>query len=232
MGYTCDACGEELFDYPVHRLCAACENKLSRPVRPCERCGREKRADGICADCKGVAPTFVRGVSPFIYRSEAAMLVNRLKNGNAKLAAYLGEEMADALLSACPTLRTESLLLLPVPDTRESRRARGFNQTERLAESVCERLQSEGVAATADFTILEKKRETKPQKRMTRKERAENVKGAYGVKNRSLVRGKIAVLVDDVLTTGSTGNEIAERLYKAGAREVYFLVVAAVPERK
>ncbi len=232
VGYACDNCGAELFDYPARRLCAACEEKLPRPTRPCERCGREKRADGLCSDCKGTAPRYERGISPFIYRAEGAVLVNRLKNGNAKLAAYLGEEMAKSLLTACPHLQKENLLLLPVPATKEARRERGFNQAERLAESVLERLLVEGVEGETDFSLLQKVRETKPQKRATRKERAENVKGAYQIKDRARVKGRVVVLVDDVTTTGSTGNEISKRLYKAGAKAVYLLTAVAVPERK
>ena len=66
---------------------------------------------------------------------------------------------------------------------------------------------------------------------MTYRERQENVSGAYRVHKRKACRGRTILLVDDVLTTGATGGECAERLFAAGAKEVCFLVAAAVPEQ-
>ncbi len=183
-------------------------------------------------DCKEIPPSFTRGVSPFVYRGEAALLINRVKKGNPKLAAYLGEKMAAFFLKTCAELTGEPLLLLPVPTTKARRRERGCNQAERLAEGVCALLCEERVEAETDFSLLEKTRETKQQKRTSRKERAKNVRGAYRVANRGKCKGKRVVLVDDVTTTGSTGNEIAKKLFHAGAKEVYFLTAAAVPENK
>ncbi len=239
-GYTCDFCGDELFDYPAHRLCAACEEKLQKPALPCPLCGRERRAEGLCMDCKAAPPLFHRGVSPFVYRGESALLVNRVKGGNPKLAAYVGEQMANALLAVeeCRKALMNSegeglpLLILPVPATAEKRKRRGFNQAERLAESVYDTLLSHGVKGSFAPRLLIKTRETQPQKRMTRQERAENVRGAYRVENRATCKGRRVLLVDDVTTTCSTGNEIAKKLLQAGATEVYFLTAAAAPERE
>ncbi len=231
-GYSCDACGSELFDYPIHRLCKGCEDKLRRPQNPCPLCGRERVADGLCLDCKAEVPKYTRGVAPFVYIGESALLINRMKNGNERLAAYLGEEMAKAFAASLAALREESLLLLPVPTTAERRRERGFNPAERLTESANERLHDLGFTVEKAFTVLEKRTETREQKKLSRQERKENVRSAYAVIERGKVKGRSVVLVDDVTTTGSTGNEIAAKLRKAGAKEVYFLTVAAVPEKK
>ena len=77
-----------------------------------------------------------------------------------------------------------------------------------------------------------KSRETKPQKRAKGKERERNVQGAYFVHSRKAVRGKTVLVVDDIMTTGATGNEMARILYAAGAKTVYFLTATAAPERK
>ncbi len=232
VGYTCDVCGGELFDYPKHRLCAACESTMLPITRPCERCGRQKRADGLCLGCKAVPPQFTQGVSVFSYKKESAVLINRFKNGNARLAGYLGEKMGRRLVEVFPNLTGENPLVLSVPLSAEKTLLRGYNQAERLAECVLETLRLLGVEAEGDFALLEKRRETKVQKEMTYAERAENVRGAYRLQDKGRVKGRTVVLVDDIMTTGATGSELARVLKGAGAKEVYFLTAASTPERR
>ncbi len=231
-GYGCDCCGKELFDYPTHRLCEACEEKLLVPKLPCPKCGRERVADGICSSCKKELPEFTAGCSAFVYKDEAARLVNRMKNGNERLCAYLGEKMGERFFERFGGEWGAPLLLVPVPTTKERRRERGFNQAERLAESIADALAEREVETELRVDVLTKTRETKPQKRMSKSERAENVKGAFSVKDRASVRGRIVLLVDDVTTTSATGNECARRLFSAGATAVYFLTATAVMEEK
>ncbi len=181
-------------------------------------------------DCKSHMPQFTKGFSPFVYKGEASRLVNRMKNGEPRLAAYFGERMAERFLSDC--VERGEVTVLAVPMTREKKIDRGYNQAERLAESVCKRLNERGMSATTDFEVLEKRRETSAQKQMTRRERMENVQGAFHVHKRKACEGKMLLLVDDILTTGATGSECAERLMKAGAKAVYFLTAVALPEEK
>ncbi len=230
-GYGCDLCGAELFDYPIHRLCVECEEKLPTVQRPCEKCGRELRSEGLCMECKTKLPSYTAGVAPFLYKAEAGAAVNRLKNGYPKLSAYFGERMAEAFLQR-EVKWVGELLLVPVPTTVAVKRERGYNQAELLAESVQRALHAEGVASRIEGSILEKARDTKPQKHMTRTERADNVRGAYRVKEKKAVQGNTAILIDDICTTGATGNECAQKLLAAGAKYVYFLTATIVPEQK
>ncbi|MBQ8394606.1 MAG: ComF family protein [Clostridia bacterium] len=236
-GFVCDYCGAEVFEYPEKRLCEDCENSLRRiGERVCEKCGRETRAAGICLDCKAKVRAFAKGFAPFVYRGETASLVNRMKNGKPRLARFFGENMAAHFLEnypeTLPNTEEEPLLLLPVPMTREKRRERGYNQAEKLTLAVLHELQKRGIAAYTDFEVLEKKRDTTAQKQMNSREREESVQGAYHVHKRKECRGKTVVLIDDILTTGTTSGECAERLLGAGARAVYLLVAAALPERE
>ena len=231
-GYTCDICGRELFDYPNRRLCEGCETKLCRPKKICPKCGREGVTDGVCLTCKSHAPRFTRGVSPFAYRGEAALTVNRMKNGDPRLAAYFGEEMAEKFLESYEERTALPLLIIPIPLTANRIRERGYNQAQRLAESVQNRLIEKGLDAELDCDILQKSRETKLQKQASAKERAENVEGAYHVHKRKACQDKIILLVDDIMTTGATGSECARLLLSAGAKEVIFLTATALPEQK
>ena len=234
-GYTCDGCGVEVFEYPTYRLCENCTAQLRRiGEKSCPKCGRKTVAEGVCLDCKQDAPKFTRGIAPFVYQGESALFVNRLKNGDPRLANYLGEEMAEHFVRTFPDLTGtgEPLLIVPVPLTDKGRKQRGYNQTEFLAKMFVGRLRALGAQATVDAKLLQKTRETAAQKKMSQKERRENVAGAYHVHKRKECRGKTILLLDDVMTTGATGSECAEKLLGAGAKEVYFIAAAAVPERK
>lgn len=236
-GYTCDGCGKEIFHYPIERLCGGCEESLQRnDGNTCEKCGRKTVAEGVCLTCKSVLPTFTQGFSPFVYRGETAGFINRVKNGKPRLACYFGERMAEKFIArykGLPALdEGKRVLVVPVPLTMERKRERGYNQAERLAEIVCDKLNEAGIAAELALDVLQKKRETGQQKHMSAQGRRENVAGAYHVHQRKACQGQRILLVDDVMTTGATTSECADRLFGAGAKEVYALVAGALPERK
>lgn len=232
-GYVCDGCGREIFHYPEKRLCADCEKKLTRiNERACPKCGRQGISDGVCLTCKSRAPKFTRGFSPFVYCGKGASFINRVKNGNPRLALYFGEEMADCFARRYTGTKDTPILLVFVPMTESGMRARGYNQAERLAESVETRLRERGFSVETDGEILQKNRDTAQQKKMDASSRADNVAGAYRVHKRAACRGKTLLLVDDIMTTGATGSECARHLLAAGAKEVYFLTAVSLPEQK
>lgn len=127
--FTCDGCGAELFDYPTHRLCDACEKAIRlNDGRTCEKCGRKTLAEGICLSCKRCVPRFTKGISPFVYRGESAAFVNRIKTGTPVLAYYFAEKMANSLTQEFDGINAflgegeDTLLVIPVPLTKERRR--------------------------------------------------------------------------------------------------------------
>jgi ComF family protein len=79
-----------------------------------------------------------------------------------------------------------------------------------------------------DFKVLERNRYTEPQTKLSGKKRRQNLKNAFQVNDKEVVKGKRVLLVDDVFTTGTTVNECAKVLKKAGAREVHVLTLARV----
>ena len=238
-GFTCDGCGREVFDYPVHRLCEDCEDSLSKnDGKRCPKCGRKTLAEGICLTCKRRMPKFAVGFSPFVYEGNTASFINRLKRGSAYLSFYFGEQMAKYLANGYSAMETykaeggEPLLVIPVPLTKEKLLVRGFNQAEELAKVTVEELSKMGYRTELWTEILEKTRETTEQKQASAIERADNVEGAYHVHLRKACQGRRILLIDDIMTTGATGNECAERLIGAGAKEVVFLTATALPEKK
>lgn len=226
IGYTCDACGMEVFDYPKARLCEACENSLCKNERKrCGKCGRATVADGMCLSCKKKPPAFTKGLSPFVYENLTAILINRFKNGERHLAYFFAERMAEIL--QMQNLEKENALIVAVPLTEDRELERGYNQAEELAKIVGERLN-----VAFDREILLKTRDTSAQKKLSRTERQENVKGAYHVRKRKAVHDKTVILVDDIMTTGATGSECARVLKNAGAKEVIFLTAISLKEIK
>lgn len=221
-GYTCDACGAEVFSYPTPRLCADCQTSIVyNDGHTCEKCGRPMRASGVCSTCKEVAPAFEKVVAPLAYHEYTALLVNRFKNGKRYLSYYFAEEMAKAL----PRLPQRAFVLLPVPMTKQKQALRGYNQAEELALVL-----SELTGLAVHSTLLEKRKDGE-QKRLSGKERRAGVAGAFRLTERKFCKGKDFLIIDDVMTSGATIAEISAMLLRAGARSVCGLCVAAVSEK-
>jgi ComF family protein len=117
--------------------------------------------------------------------------------------------------------KTDGILIMPVPLHPRKLRERNFNQSLLLARSAAHLL-----GAELDFLSLRRIKYTQPQTGLKSNERRKNVRGAFEVVNRNVVKGRSVLLVDDVTTTGSTLNECARTLRRAGAREVFCLTLA------
>ena len=145
--------------------------------------------------------------------------LHRLKySGERRLAAPLSEAMAARWREA----GVDGELLVPVPVHAERARRRGYDQAFLLAAGVAERLHVPWLAG------LERTRHTTPQFELGRRARRSNVSGAFALRAGSgaAIRRKWPILVDDVVTTGSTLVACAEVLYEAGAIAVSALTVA------
>ena len=243
-GYSCELCGGELFDYPEHRICNACEQGFPyNDGLTCPKCGRETVSNGVCLLCKSTLPDFDEGASAFTYASHSASAINRLKNGNRRILPYLGECITKTLLEHFPELEMQfgrgryeinekKLLIVPVPLSKKSRKLRGFNQAEELAKRLLLHLTEEGFAVEMDSTSLIKNKETPLQKELTGMERRKNTFGSFHLQKRTVFKDRIVVLVDDIMTTGATGSACAKLLKGAGAKLVYFLTVCSSSEKK
>ena len=110
-------------------------------------------------------------------------------------------------------------LIVPVPLHRKKMRIRGYNQAALLAEVL-----GEITGISVDEDILVRVKNTKPLKQLNDKERRRSIRGAFSV--RKSVWAKTIVLIDDIYTTGSTLDEAARVLLKAGAEKVYYLTIS------
>lgn len=119
----------------------------------------------------------------------------------------------------------QNLTLLPLPTTKKSERARGYNQTLILAKALLPYFP----LLALEMNVLHKKG-LEQTKAKTRVERIKNSRGAFFLTQPEKVLGKNILLLDDVTTTGSSFIEARRTLKKAGAKEVLCLAFAYEPE--
>jgi ComF family protein len=106
-------------------------------------------------------------------------------------------------------------VVIPIPLHRKRLRQRGYNQSALVARAVARSL-----GVPLDTTMLRRVRDGPPQVGLTARQRAGNVRGVFSVRKEQCVRGKRILLIDDVVTTGSTMAECAKTLSKAGALRI------------
>ena len=214
---TCYLCRGEVF--AGETFCKDCRGRLPYAVDFCLRCGRRTKERGFCAECRARLPLPDKERSAFVYDGEVRRLIYAFKNGDAGMAEGLAREML-------PVLEREFAaadLLTFVPMTERARRKRGYNQSERLARALS------ALCGIPVEEIFAKTRETGEQKSLSRAEREKNLHGAFHLQKRAVCRGKKILLVDDVMTTGSTADELARLLRGAHAEKVWLLTLAATP---
>lgn len=213
--FTCDICGREVFG--GERICNKCRDALPWNRTFCPRCGRKVLENGLCLGCKQSLPRFDAARSAFTHEGEAANLVVRYKRGEK----YLCDTLSEPLLLILNDFKDADALTF-VPATKKTEKARGYNQTRLLAEKLS---QKSGLEL---LEPAEKIRETESQKVLSKKERRENLKGCFRVIDKKSVVGRKIVIIDDTMTTGSTVNELADTLKRAGAEKVNVLTVTSV----
>ncbi|MDE6294320.1 MAG: ComF family protein [Clostridiales bacterium] len=213
----CIVCGKEIRPNR-YGLCDDC--KLAINDNFCLRCGRHKIGIGdYCEECGSISMHFDEARSAVSYDGNAKDLVRRLKYGNARyLANTLSQYLLDVLLLS--DWHADCLTYVPIHKSRQ--KIRGYNQAELLARELSERTDLPCVC------LLEKSHKTKNQAKLNRKERLENLKGSFAAIE---APPEHVILIDDVMTTGSTADECSRVLKKAGAKVVYVLTFASVPER-
>ncbi len=129
------------------------------------------------------------------------------------------EEIADMRMYT----QGEKIIVIPIPISKKRNRRRGYNQSFLIAKSFTDQ---ENIFELRDDIIL-KNKETIPQARLkNKKERLENIKGAFSLKNKNIIKNRTIIIIDDVTTTGGTITEIIKLLKKNGAKKVIGFTLA------
>ncbi|PZU93299.1 MAG: amidophosphoribosyltransferase [Chelatococcus sp.] len=222
---SCIACRAATGD--AQSLCASCWSAMGFIERPyCERLGTPFAVDlgaGLLSPAAiADPPVFARARAVCRFDGTARELVHRLKYGDRpELALALGRMMAQAGRE----LLSDADLVVPVPLHRTRLWSRRFNQAAALAQVV-----ADIAHARHEPLLLLRAKRTRQQVGLTRAQRAENLQGAFRVPagKKPVLEGRRILLVDDVLTTGSTANAASRTLLRAGARQVDVLTFARV----
>jgi competence protein ComFC len=189
----------------------------------CETCSRPYRGaleSFVCSNCRGKAFHFRHAVAVMQSRGVVRELIHRFKDGGETwLAGLLGELLKQGLRDA-RLMGKPFDAVVPVPLHPLRRREREFNQAEVLARELARDQGWEFCDA------LQRIRYTVTQTHFDRRRRMRNLRDAFRVHPNAAVEGKRVLLVDDVLTTGSTLDECARMLLGAGAEAISALTVA------
>lgn len=218
--FLCAECrGKILFLYPA---CPVCKNK-NKDGRPCEgACRKKTNLTRLLSAVDYDDPLINELIKSFKYGfvSEIGETLNSLTVKFLELHQITAENKKGE--TRFFKKKPESFLLIPVPLHKKRKNWRGFNQAELLAELLGKKL---GIEVRPD--ILARSKNTAPQAELeTREKRFQNIAGAFEIKNPAGLRNKIAILIDDVSTTGATLEECAVVLKKAGAKQVCAITAA------
>lgn len=207
-------------------VCAPCQDHFCLPVtNRCARCGNPLPGGSTCATCLSYPPSYDATVFAVEYAPPLDHLVLQLKfSARLPLAPWFARMLRDAVL-ARPGLPLPDLLC-PVPLGPSRLVERGFNQALEIARPLAAAL---GVALHP--ALAARQVDTRAQSGVSPHERAENIRGAFAIEDPDLVDGRHVGIVDDVMTSGSTLEELAATFKRFGAARVTNLVFARTPPR-
>ena len=215
---TCIFCGR-LCKEGICRICRENVEYIREPR--CKKCGKpiDSQEEEFCYDCRRQTFHYEQGRSLWLHKDPVSSSIYALKYKNRRV---YGEVYARELAT-----RFERIIrfwqvdvIIPVPIHKKKRRKRGFNQAEIIAKEVGRLLN-----IPVNCTSVVREKDTTPQKELSSRSRRKNLKKAFRVTDERVKRKRV-LLIDDIYTTGSTIDSIAEILRKAGCEKIYFLTIS------
>jgi ComF family protein len=216
----CVLCGSQSED--KYDICQACRDELPRLTVACQRCALplSDGQAGICGRCMRRTPAFEHTYAVFHYASPVDFLIQRLKfNRKLNHARLLGSLMADELSKRYATAAGDlPEVIIPVPLHPSRLCDRGYNQALELARPVAALLN-----IAVDHQSCTRTRETAMQSDLPAKLRRKNVKGAFQIRG---IDADHVAIIDDVMTTGYTVDELAGAMRGYGVKKIDVWVCA------
>lgn len=209
--FLCDAHSDEL-------LCVDCLHSLPYKHTACPRCAVKLPVNTLCGQCQVVPPIQTSTRALFDYDYPINKLIHAAKfKQHLGLLTLLGKLMAQHLDLVVPPD-----VIMPVPLHPNRLRERGYNQSLLLARVLAKQLD-----IPLDYRACIRQRDTLRQSELNAKQRKTNVLDAFGIRSTQLLaHWQRVLLVDDVITTGTTVNEVAKTLMEVGIKRVDVWVCA------
>lgn len=206
-------------------LCTLCRGTVEFNIPPfCTHCSRHLDSTGesnICGHCRNAAHSFDEAWAAAFYNREMRHLIHLFKYAGKTGLAKEFSRFIVSFLEQYSIRLTGYDLVVPVPLHSSRMRERGYNQGELLAQQVAEALNIPCVPG-----ILCRTRATEFQARLSPKQRWTNIDGAFRIKHSERLNNTSVLVVDDLLTTGTTASEIAKILKRSGVSRVGVLTLA------
>ena len=202
-------------------ICTGCRDRFKTVAEPfCFSCGKPLSAESsqYCNDCAGRLHKYIRGRALYEYESAAASIYRFKYGGRREYANFFGKEMAGCLEQFIRKAAPDALV--PVPLSRKRLCRRGYNQAQLLAEVMGEEM---GIPVYSHLAV--RVRDTLPQKELNAQERQNNLKRAFKMIENDVKLSTI-IIIDDIYTTGSTIDALAEIFQQVGVKKVYFVALA------
>jgi ComF family protein len=196
-------------------ICEACYQDLPWIETSCTQCAiplaRHSGDQLKCGQCLQKPPAFDNSLSLFSYHKDAVKLIHQLKfNERLVCSRLLGGMLVAALRQSMPVLPG---CIVPVPLHKKRLRKRGFNQSIELARPA-----ARAFSLSLDTASVIRVRDTASQTGLDKQQRKQNIRGAFEIIK--LPDAKHVAIIDDVVTTTSTVNELARLLKRAGVERV------------
>jgi len=215
---SCSGCNT-----PGSTLCDVCIETFRRvdEETTCPICGRPIGKSVVCGSCLAEKRTFHRGHFGFYFEGRLRDVIHAFKFSGRRDA---GRALVGLIGKKLDTMAENIDCIVPLPVTARRLWERGFNQSFIIGEEIATL-----TGKQIYHSVLVKTKKTKDQYLLSRKERKQNVRGVFTVKDSDKIKGKRVLLVDDLFTTGYTAQEASRSLLRASAKQVTFFALARTP---
>ena len=203
-------------------VCVKCKQEVIYITEPnCKKCGKPIRyaEREYCHDCESRKKSFDVGRSLWLHKTVVAQSLYRFKYHKRMVnAKFYAKELVRKYAKLVYEWEIDEII--PVPVHKKRLAQRGFNQAELVAEYI-----SDYLKIPMNAKAIVRTTNTKAQKHLGFKGRRWNLRGAFRVVKGTKIAKRV-LIIDDIYTTGSTLEELAFTLKKAGARKVCFLTIS------
>lgn len=217
--YKCIFCGRDIPDFDNRPYCDECSVlDIFNNGNRCKHCDMQIHEDNIVCDvCAKHKRYFETAFCPLVHADIARSSIIKFKSDNAR---YLAKPFAKLIFDRIKTSEIKVDMVIPVPLHEKNLRKRGYNQAALLGSELAKMLDCE-----MRDDIVTKDEFTANQKDLPYIERIKNIENCFNLRDKTAIKSKNLLIVDDIMTTGASLNAVA-KLLKPHASHIYVCAIA------